>query len=112
MTFLFFGWYTFQRASIRSSLIGQEINLTGVSLGKLMFPQEFSTGYVPGILMISNDWHDLGTSYWKKFVPKSVLSLIGIEQGNTVANDLVWSLYGVGRAVYTITLPEYLLCYK
>lgn len=107
LIFIFFNWYTFQRVGIRLTLVGEKFDITSVEPAELLFPKEFSTGYVPGLLMLNNSWNDLGSVYyWQKFVPSSVLTFVGVEPSNTVAKNLAWSLHGVGRsAVYTITLP-------
>lgn len=106
IAFLFFGWYTFQRANVRSTLIGESIDFNKVNYVSLLFPSEFSTGYVPGLIMMNRGWNTLGPPYWQKFFPSSVLALLGVEQSMTVAKELAWNLHGLGRApVYTITLP-------
>lgn len=106
VVFIVFGWYTYQRTNIRDAVLGETIKFNTVSFLSLLFPSEFATGYTPGLIILNNGFTDLGTTYWQKFIPSSVLSLIGITSNSTVSKDLAWRLHGIGRsAVYTITLP-------
>lgn len=106
LVFILFSWYTFQRTNIRNALVGGALEIKNVSLVSMLFPGEFGTGYVPGLISLNNNYNSLGSSYWLKFIPGRVKSFIGMDMSNTVAKDLAWNLHGKGRAaVYTITLP-------
>lgn len=107
LIFLFMSWYTFQRANIRDGFTNDSVKVNKVSILSIVFPEEFITAYSPGLIILENNWGNLGPTYWKKFIPNTLMELLGFSRNTTVSSDLTTNIHGTTSraAVYTITLP-------